>query len=50
MTINDQAASLETVSAKSSWVKPEIVTFTPAVEAQGGTGGPTTDSGNPNVS
>ena len=49
MTTNDQAAAFETMSAKAGWVKPEIVSFTPAVEAQGNALNVTADANNNNA-
>ncbi|GGA56947.1 hypothetical protein [Sphingomonas psychrolutea] len=51
MTVNDQAAQgVSTVSAKDSWVKPEITAFAAAVEAQANLGGTALDSGKANLS
>lgn len=46
MTTNDKAAGFVAASAKTDWVKPEIVSFVPAVEAQANLGG-TINDGNP---
>ena len=51
MTINSQAAQdVSAVSAKDSWVKPEITSFAAAVEAQANLGGAALDSGKANLS
>lgn len=43
---NDDKAATQTVSQpKDVWVKPEITSFAPAVEAQGSVGGPTDNNG-----
>lgn len=50
MTNTNQAAAVETVAVKTGWVKPEIVTFTPAATAQGNGGTVTNDGAQNNLS
>lgn len=50
MTNENQAAASATVSAKAGWVKPEIVSFVPAVESKGNGQTVTDDGGINNLS
>lgn len=45
MTDNEQAANQTVSPAKLDWIKPEITSFTAAVDAQGNQASVTTDPG-----